>query len=80
MALNWFHDLLIKGSEIATIWGLPCEAMMVGDLATLLVFAGENEKGNKKPGSLGKPGRTKWLVAGARNCLNLLLSAEVALP
>ena len=40
---------------------------LIGDLATLLVFAGENEKGNKKPGSLGKPGRTKWLVAGACN-------------
>lgn len=37
---------------------------LIGDLATLLVFA--DEKGNKKPGSLGKPGRTKWLVAGAR--------------
>ena len=39
---------------------------LIGDLATLLVFAGENEKGNKKPGSRGKPGRTKRLVAGAR--------------
>ena len=40
---------------------------LIGDLATLLVFA--DEKGNKKPGSLGKPGSTKWLVAGARSHL-----------
>ena len=37
---------------------------LIGDLATLLFFAGETEKANKKPGSRGKPGRTKWLVAG----------------
>jgi len=50
---------------------------LIGDLATLLVFAGENEKGNKKPGSLGKPGRTKWLVAGARNHRELTLQISI---
>ena len=39
---------------------------LIGDLATLLVFAGDKDKGNKKPGSSGNLGRTKWLVAGAR--------------
>ena len=43
---------------------------LVGDLANLLGFANEADK--KKPGSPGNPGSTKWLVAGARNRLNLL--------
>ena len=46
---------------------------LIGDLATLLGFAEKNGTPTKKPGSYGDPGSTKWLVAGARNCLNLLL-------
>ncbi len=38
---------------------------LIGELATLLHFAGEDEAGNKKPGPHGDPGRTEWLVAGA---------------
>ena len=48
---------------------------LIGDLATLLGFAEKKGADSKKPGSSGDPGRTKWLVAGARNCLNLLLRA-----
>ena len=40
---------------------------LVGDLATLLGFAKEYDPDKKRPGRLGDPGRTKWLVAGARN-------------
>ncbi len=47
---------------------------LIGDLATLLGFAEKKGGDSKKPGSTGDPGSTKWLVAGARNCLNLLLS------
>ena len=39
---------------------------LIGDLATLLGFADKNRRDKKKPGSLGDPGSTKWLVAGAR--------------
>ena len=39
---------------------------LIGDLATLLIFAEQKEADKEKPGFLGKPGRTKWLVAGAR--------------
>ena len=39
---------------------------LIGDLASLLGFAETKGAGNKKPGSSGDPGRTKWLVAGAR--------------
>ena len=46
---------------------------LIGDLATLLGFAEKKGADNKKPGSSGDPSSTKWLVAGARNCLNLLL-------
>ncbi len=46
---------------------------LIGDLATLLGFAEKRGADNKKPGSSGNPGSTKWLVAGACNCLNLLL-------
>ena len=42
---------------------------LIGDLATLLGFAGKNGAGKKKPGSPEDPGSTKWLVAGARNHL-----------
>ena len=38
---------------------------LIGDLATLLIFAEQKEADKEMPGSLGKPGRTKWLVAGA---------------
>jgi hypothetical protein len=38
---------------------------LIGDLASLLGFAETKGSGNKKPGSSGDPGRTKWLVAGA---------------
>ena len=38
---------------------------LIGDLATLLIFAEQKEADKENPGSLGKPGRTKWLVAGA---------------
>ena len=46
---------------------------LIGDLATLLGFAKEYDPDKKRPGRLGDPGRTKWLVAGARNqrCLHL---------
>ena len=46
---------------------------LIGDLATLLGFAKEYDPDKKRPGRLGDPGRTKWLVAGARNqrCLRL---------
>ena len=37
---------------------------LIGELATLLHFAGEDEADNKRPGPHGDPGRTKWLVAG----------------
>lgn len=47
-----------------------------GELATLLNFASEDEASNKKPGPHGDPGSTKWLVAGARNYLDLLLLAR----
>ena len=40
---------------------------LIGDLATLLGFAENKDEDNKKPGSSGDPGSTKWLVAGARN-------------
>ena len=49
---------------------------LIGDLATLLVFAGDKDKGNKNPGSSGNLCRTKWLVAGARNQLYLLFAAH----
>jgi site-specific DNA recombinase len=39
---------------------------LIGELATLLHFAGKDEAGNNKPGPHGDPGRTKWLVAGTR--------------
>ena len=42
---------------------------LIGDLATLLGFAEKKGADNKKPGSSGNPGSTKWLVAGARNHL-----------
>ena len=35
-----------------------------GDLATLLGFADQYDPDDKKPGSAGDPGCTKWLVAG----------------
>jgi len=38
---------------------------LIGDIATLLGFAGKNGPPGKKPGSSGDPGSTKWLVAGA---------------
>ena len=38
---------------------------LIGDLATLLGFAEKKGADNKKPGSSGDPGSTKWLVAGA---------------
>ena len=50
---------------------------LIGDLATLLVFAGDKDKGNKKPGSSGNLGRTKWLVAGARNHRELTLQISI---
>jgi site-specific DNA recombinase len=37
---------------------------LIGDLATLLGFAGKNGAGKKKPGSPEDPDSTKWLVAG----------------
>jgi 3-oxoacyl-[acyl-carrier protein] reductase len=40
-----------------------------GDLATLLGFADHYDPDDKKPGSAGDPGCTKWLVAGARKAL-----------
>jgi site-specific DNA recombinase len=36
-----------------------------GDLATLIGFADQYDPKSKQPGSNGKPGCTKWLVAGA---------------
>ena len=42
---------------------------LIGDLATLLGFAKEYDPDKKSPGRLGDPGRTKWLVAGARSHL-----------
>jgi site-specific DNA recombinase len=38
---------------------------LIGDLITLLGFADKKGPDNKKPGSSGDPGSTKWLVAGA---------------
>ena len=49
---------------------------LIGDLAALLGFADHGKNPNEKPGSPRDPGRTKWLVAGARNRLNLLLNAS----
>ena len=49
---------------------------LIGDLATLLGFAEKKGADNKKPGSSGDPGSTKWLVAGARNQLYLLFAAQ----
>ena len=46
---------------------------LIGDLATLLDFAGEYSPEITGPGYLGRPGRTKWLVAGARNHRELTL-------
>ena len=40
---------------------------LVGDIATLVGFAEANVTNKKRPGSDTDPGRTKWLVAGARN-------------
>ena len=40
---------------------------LIGDLATLLGFAEKKGADNKKPGSLGDPGSTKWLGAGVCN-------------
>ena len=40
---------------------------LIGDLATLLGFAEKKGADNKRPGSTGNPGSTKWLVAGAHN-------------
>ena len=40
---------------------------LVGDIATLVGFADANVTNKKRPGSDTDPGRTKWLVAGARN-------------
>ena len=38
---------------------------LIGDLATLLDFAGDYQPDKTKPGYTEYPGRTKWLVAGA---------------
>ena len=37
---------------------------LIGDLATLLDFAGDYQPDKTKPGYAEYPGRTKWLVAG----------------
>lgn len=42
---------------------------LIGDLAALLSFADHGERPKEKPGSSFDPGRTKWLVAGARTHL-----------
>ncbi len=49
---------------------------LIGDLAALLGFADHGKNAKEKPGSSLDPGRTKLLVAGARNCLDLLLVAQ----
>ena len=49
---------------------------LIGDLAALLGFADHGKNPKEKPGSSLDPGRTKWLVAGARNRLYLLFVAK----
>ena len=52
--------------------GPGLEARLCGDLARILAFCEAAEDKNELPGS-GEPGSQLSVVAGARNCLNLLL-------
>ena len=78
-AIKIIRDLVDKVVLIPAPNGDGLDAELYGDLATILDFCGSDPGKQKLPGSR-EPRSQLSVVAGARNCLNLLLSAEVALP
>ena len=56
---------LVDEIRLHTIDG-KLQIELIGDLAALLSFADHGKSPIEKPGSSFDPGRTKWLVAGAR--------------